>query len=34
VAVSASTGGFFGEGTAFSATAAPTFSEVNGFFTY
>jgi len=34
VAVSASTGGFFGEGTAFSATAKPTFSEVNGFFTY
>lgn len=32
VAVSASTGGFFGEGTAFSATAKPTFSEVNGFF--
>lgn len=33
VAVSASTGGFFGEGTAFSATVRPTFSEVNGFFT-
>jgi hypothetical protein len=32
VAVSASTGGFFGEGTAFGATARPTFSEVNGFF--
>ena len=34
VAVSASTGGFFGEGTSFSATANPTFSEVNGFFGY
>lgn len=34
VAVSASTGGFFGEGTAFGATAKPTFSEVNGFFLY
>ena len=32
VAVSASTGGFFGEGTAFSATALPTFSQINGFF--
>lgn len=31
--VSASTGGFFGQGTAFGASAAPTFSEVNGFFT-
>lgn len=32
VLVSGSTGGFFGEGTAWSATAAPTFSDVNGFF--
>jgi hypothetical protein len=32
VLVSGSTGGFFGQGTAFGATAAPTFSQVNGFF--
>jgi hypothetical protein len=34
VAVSASTGGFFGEGTTFNATAKPTYSQVNGFFSY
>lgn len=33
VLVSAATGGFFGQGTAFGATALPTFSETNGFFT-
>lgn len=32
VLVSASTGGFFGQGTTFSATAAPTFAQTNGFF--
>lgn len=33
VLVSGSTGGFFGQGTGFGATVAPTFSQVNGFFT-
>lgn len=32
VSVSGSTGGFFGQGTTFGATAAPTFAQTNGFF--
>lgn len=33
VLVSGSTGGFFGQGTTFGATASPTFAQTNGFFT-
>lgn len=33
VLVSGSTGGFFGQGTTFGATANPTFAQTNGFFT-
>lgn len=32
VMVNASTGGFFGQGTTFGATAAPTFADTTGFF--
>jgi stage V sporulation protein SpoVS len=32
ILVSGSTGGFFGQGTTFGATAAPTFAQTNGFF--
>ena len=33
ILVSGSTGGFFGQGTTFGATATPTFAQTNGFFT-
>lgn len=33
ILVSGSTGGFFGQGTTFGATANPTFAQTNGFFT-